>query len=174
MARIPPVNESSAPLASRELAAAHAASGGRMTNMKWTLAHSPVALDALLQWYPLRDAVLPLLGERSLWLFCHAISTQSECVICSTFFRRLLIDAGEDPDTVELDPFEEVIVDLGRRLAQDPHTVDDALHAKLGERLTDSQIVTLIAFGAMMVATNVFNDALAVDLDGYLSPYAAR
>ena len=34
--------------------------------------------------------------------------------------------------------------------------------------------VTLIAFGAMMVATNVFNDALAVDLDGYLSPYAAR
>ena len=52
MARIPPVNESSAPLASRELAAAHAASGGRMTNMKWTLAHSPVALDALIfsQW----------------------------------------------------------------------------------------------------------------------------
>jgi hypothetical protein len=174
MARIPPVNESSAPLASRELAAAHAASGGRMTNMKWTLAHSPVALDALLQWYPLRDAVLPLLGERTLWIFCHAISTQSECVICSTFFRRLLTDSGEDPDKVELDAFEEVIVDLGRRLAQDPHTVDDALHAKLGERLTDSQIVTLIAFGAMMVATNVFNDALAVDLDGYLSPYAAR
>jgi hypothetical protein len=174
MARIPPADESSAPLASRELAAAHAASGGRMTNMKWTLAHSPVALDALLQWYPLRDAVLPLLGERCLWLFCHAISTQSECVICSTFFRRLLIDSGEDPDTVELDDFEKVIVDLGRRLAQDPHTVDDALHAKLGERLTDSQIVTLIAFGAMMVATNVFNDALAVDLDGYLSPYAAR
>jgi hypothetical protein len=174
MARIPPVNESSAPLASRELAAEHAASGGRMTNMKWTLAHSPVALDALLQWYPLRDAVLPLLGERTLWLFCHAISTQSECLICSTFFRRLLIDSGEDPDTVQLDPFDEVIVDLGRRLARDPHTVDDALHARLGERLEDSQIVTLIAFGAMMVATNVFNDALAVDLDGYLSPYAAR
>jgi hypothetical protein len=53
MARIPPVDDASAPPPSRALAAAHAASGGRMTNMKWTLAHAPVALDALLQWYPL-------------------------------------------------------------------------------------------------------------------------
>src|SRR5262245_17191019 len=155
MARIPPANESSAPLASRELAAAHAASGGRMTNMKWTLAHSPVALDALLQWYPLRDAVLPLLGERTLWIFCHAISTQTERTTCSTACRRLVAAAGPDPVPVQPGPFEEVIGDLGRRLARGPHTVDDALHAKLGERLEDSQIVTLIAFGAMMVATNV-------------------
>jgi hypothetical protein len=35
------------------------------------------------------------------------------------------------------------------------------------------EIVTLTAFGAIMVATNVFNDALAVDLDGYLHTYAA-
>jgi len=33
MARIPPVDESSAPPASRELAAAHLASGSRMTNI---------------------------------------------------------------------------------------------------------------------------------------------
>ena len=65
-----------------------------MTNMKWTLAHSPVALDALLQWYPLHDEVAPVLGERRTWLFCHAISTAGDCLICSTFFRRLLIDAG--------------------------------------------------------------------------------
>jgi hypothetical protein len=172
MARIEPVDESSAPPASRELAAAHAATGGRMTNMKWTLAHSPVALDALLQWYPLYDQVVPVLGERRAWLYCHAISTQSDCLICSTFFRRLIIDAGEDPDTVELDEFDELVVDLGRRLADDPHSVDDALHARLAERLDTEQIVTLIAFGAIMLATNVFNDALAVDLDGYLHTYA--
>ena len=172
-ARIPPVDETSAPPASRELAAAHAATGGRMTNMKWTLAHSPVALDALLQWYPLHDEIAPLLGERRTWLFCHSISTASDCLICSTFFRRLLIDAGENPDELELDDFDELIVDLGRRLARDPHTVDDALHARLRERFSDPQIVTLIAFGAIMLATNVFNDALRVDLDGYLHPYAA-
>lgn len=173
MPRFEPVDESSAPPASRELAAAHAATGGRMTNMKWTAAHSPAALDALLQWYPLHDQVVPVLGERRTWLFCHAISTQSDCLICSTFFRRLLVDAGEDPSDLQLDEFDELIVDLGRRLAADPHSVDDALHARLGERLSEPEIVTLIAFGAIMVATNVFNDAMGVDLDGYLERYAA-
>ena len=50
---IPPLDESAAPEGSRAAADAHAATGGRMTNMKWTLAHSPAALTALLQWYPL-------------------------------------------------------------------------------------------------------------------------
>src|SRR5215217_5112474 len=174
MARISPVDETSAPAASQDLAAAHVATGSRMTNMKWTAAHAPVALDALLQWYPLHDAVEPVLGQRRTWLFCHAISTASDCLICSTFFRRLLIDSGEDPGTLELDDFDELIVDFGRRLGTDPHSVDDALHARLAERLDTPQIVTLTAFGAIMVATNVFNDALAVDLDGYLQTYAAR
>src|ERR1700755_759325 len=173
MARTPPLDDASAPPDSQELAAAHAATGGRMTNMKWTLAHSPVALDALLQWYPLHDAVAPFLGERRTWLYCHAISRQSDCLICSTFFRRLLADSGEDPDALSLDELDELLVDLGQRLARDPHSVDDALHARLAERLSDEQIVALIAFGAMMVATNVFNDALGVELDGYLEPYAA-
>jgi alkylhydroperoxidase family enzyme len=51
--------------------------------------------------------------------------------------------------------------------------VDDDLYARLAERFEAAQIVELVAFGAMMVATNVFNDALRVDLDGYLEPYAA-
>jgi alkylhydroperoxidase family enzyme len=173
MARIQPVDETSALPASRELAAAHAASGGRMTNMKWTLAHSPTALDALLRWYPLYDEVVPLLGERRTWLFCHAISAANECLICSTFFRRLLVEAGEDLEAIEMDDFDEVIAEFGRRLGTDPHSVDDALHARLAERLEPAQIVTLTAFGAIMVATNVFNDALAVDLDHYLRPFRA-
>jgi len=173
MARIAPLSEGSASPESQSLAAAHAAAGGRMTNMKWTLAHSPVALDALLQWYPLFDALVPVVGERRMWILSHAISTQAECLICSTFFRRLLIDNGEDPGALELDDFDELIAEFGRRLASDPHSVDDALHARLAERLSDSEIVTLTAFGALMIATNVFNDALGVDLDGYLHTYAA-
>jgi hypothetical protein len=173
MARIAPLDETSAPPASRSIAAAHAAAGGRMTNMKWTLAHSPVALDALLSWYPLFDALVPVVGERRMWILSHAISTQAECLICSTFFRRLLIDAGEDPAALELDEFDELIAELGRRVGRDPHSVDDALHARLAERLSEAEIVTLTAFAALMVATNVFNDALGVELDGYLGSYAA-
>jgi len=171
MARIPPVHETSAPPASQDLAAAHVATGSRMTNMKWTLAHSPTALDALLTWYPLHDEVAPVLGQRRTWLFCHAISTASDCLICSTFFRRILIDAGEDPAALRLDAEDELMIALGRRLADDPHAVDDELYAQLAERYDDEQIVALIGFGAIMVATNVFNDALRVPLDGYLEPY---
>ena len=56
----------------------------------------------------------------------------------------------------------------------DPHGVDDDLHAQLAERFTDEQIVLLAEFGAIMVATNVFNDALGVPLDAQLEPYRAR
>jgi alkylhydroperoxidase family enzyme len=37
--------------------------------------------------------------------------------------------------------------------------------------LTQDQVVTLTAFGAMMLATNVFINALDVDLDEYLHVY---
>jgi alkylhydroperoxidase family enzyme len=142
--------------------------------MKWTLAHAPAALTALLQWYPLYDEVVPLLGERRTTLFCHAISVQNDCLICSTFFRRLLIDGGEDPDDLALDELDALLVDFGRRLATDPHSVDEELRGRLSAHFSDAEIVLLTAFGAIMVATNVVNDALGVPLDGYLEPYRAR
>jgi alkylhydroperoxidase family enzyme len=174
MAWIPPLNQDAAPEDSRALAAAHAATGGRMTNMKWTLAHAPAALEALLQWYPLHDQVAEQLGERRTMLFCHAISVQNDCLICSTFFRRLLADAGDDPDALALDDLDALVVDFGRRLATDPHSVEHELRARLAAHFSEPEIVLLTAFGAMMVATNVVNDALAVPLDGYLEPYRAR
>jgi alkylhydroperoxidase family enzyme len=174
MARIPPLTATSAQPASLELAAAHEASGSRMTNMKWTLAHAPAALRALLEWYPLHEQVVAFLGERRATLFCHAISTEAECLICSTFFRRILIEAGENPDALGLDEEDELIVAFGMRLAHDAHRVDDDLYAQLTGRYTDEQIVVLTAFGAIMLATNVFNDALRVPLDVHLEPYRAR
>ena len=171
MAWIPPLDASVASEASRAAADAHAATGGRMTNMKWTLAHDPSALGALLEWYPLHDRVVPILGERRTNLFCHAISVQNDCLICSTFFRRLLADAGEDPDAPALDELDELIVDLGRLLATDPHRVEPELRARLDEHFQPAEIVLLTAFGAVMVATNVVNDALGVPLDAYLEPY---
>ncbi len=48
-----------------------------------------------MEWYPLRDEVAGFLGDRATTLFAHAISTQSDCLICSTFFRRILIDVGD-------------------------------------------------------------------------------
>ena len=171
MARIAPLREEEAGPEARaaleEVRAAH----GRVTNMKRTLARSPVALRALMTWYDLRDEVQPFLGERLTHLFAHAISAGTDCLVCSTFFRRLLVEAGEDPDDLRLDEREQAVVDYGRRLAADPNVISDEQFARLAAHFTPEQVVALTAFGGLMVATNLFNNALRVDLDEYLQPY---
>jgi alkylhydroperoxidase family enzyme len=171
LVRIPPLPDAQMPPAARAELERHRAAHGRVTNMKQTLAHSPAALQALMQWYNLREEVLPFLGDRLTTLFAHAISSQTDCLICSTFFRRLLVEAGENPDDLHLDEREQVIVTYGRQLARDPNQVPDDLFARLATLLQPSQIVALTVFGGLMIATNVFNNALRVDLDEYLGPF---
>jgi alkylhydroperoxidase family enzyme len=171
MSRIIPLQEDDANPESRAMLDQIRAAHGRTTNMKRTLAHSPVALHALMTWYDLRNEVVPFLGERPTTLFAHAISAGTDCLVCSTFFRRLLIDAGEDPEALRLDDWEQTVVAYGRQLAVDPHGVSDDLYGRLAPRLAPDQIVALTAFGGLMVATNLFNNALRVDLDDYLRPY---
>jgi alkylhydroperoxidase family enzyme len=170
MPRVPPARAPLAPAAQEELdrqLAAH----GRVTNMKRTLAHSPAALTALMTWYPLRDEVAAFLGERLTTLFAHAVSTETDCLICSTFFRRLLVDAGEDPERLALDLREQAIVDYGVALGRDPRRVEEAIYARAAAWLDAPRMVALTAFGAMMLATNVVNNALEVELDEYLAAY---
>ena len=143
----------------------------RITNMKRTLLHSVPAFDALMTWYDLRDAVKPFLGDRLTTLFAHALSSETDCLICSTFFRRILIDSGEDPDALEMDEREAAVVAYCRALAMTPHRVPDAVYDRVASNFDDGQMVALTAFGALMVATNVINNALGVPLDDYLQPY---
>jgi alkylhydroperoxidase family enzyme len=174
VARIAPLPDADADEASRAALKEIQATHRRVTNMKRTLARSPVALRALMTWYDLRDEVVPFLGERSTTLFAHAVSAGTDCLICSTFFRRLLIDAGEDPETLRLTEWEQTVVDYGRQLATDPHGVSDELFARLTAHLRPEQVVALTAFGGLMVATNLFNNALRVDLDEYLHAYRKK
>jgi alkylhydroperoxidase family enzyme len=174
MARIPPLEPADAGDETRREYEKHLASHERLTNMKRTLGHSPAAFRALMEWYTLRDEVTPFLGTRRADLFSHAISAQTDCLICSTFFRRILIDNGEDPERLEMDGQDRVVVEFGRQIAKDAHQVSDDLYARLAAFLTPPQIVTLTAFGALMVATNIFNDALRVDLDEYLGRYRRK
>jgi alkylhydroperoxidase family enzyme len=171
MARIEPLAVAAAAPAAREQLEQQIAAHGRATNMKRTLAHSPTALAALMRWYDLHAEVVAFLGPRLTTLFAHAISTQTECLICSTFFRRWLAEAGEDPDALRLDDRERAVVEYGRQLARDANGVSDALYAAVARHLQPAQMVTLTAFGGLMIATNVFNNALRVDLDEYLYPF---
>lgn len=170
MVRIPPAERSDDPRVQAELDRQRAAHG-RVTNMKRTLAHSGPALDALMTWYPLRDAVAARIGDRATTLFVHAVSTETDCLVCSTYFRRTLAEAGEDPDHLALDAREAAIVEYGLALTRDHAHVPDPAYASIAALLDPGDLVALTALGGMMIATNVFNNALRVDLDGYLEPY---
>ena len=76
-----------------------------------------------------------------------------------------------NPDDLALDEREQIVVAFGQCLARPFSRVPDDLYARLSALFTDEQVVALTAFGAMMVATNVVNNALEVDLDDYLTEY---
>ena len=149
-----------------ETAADHA-----ITNMKATLMHSPVALRAVLEWYPLFDRVRAFLTKREAILFCNAISRANRCELCSLFMRREIAAWGEDPDHLVLDERAEALTAFGRQLALDANAVSDALFARLKAHFNDVQIVDLTAFGALMIVNNLFNSALKVEPDESLGPY---
>lgn len=135
-----------------------------VTHMKQTLLHHPVAYDALMAWYPLRDALIPHIGERGTVILSFAISSTNECVICSLYFRRALLARGEAADGAAADQEERRLVDFGRQVAASGRA-DAALVADLAERYGDDGLVLLTAFAGLMVATNIVNEVLDVDPD---------
>lgn len=173
MPRIPQIDYATAPAAAQEAHDAHQ-DVARITNMKRTLLQSVPAFHALMTWYDLRDTVRPFLGERLTTIYAHAISAETECLICSTFFRRILIDAGENPDALVLDERECAIVAFGRCLAVSPFRVPDDVFAGIRSVFSEEEVVALTAFGALMVATNVVNNALEIPLDDSLEAYRRR
>ena len=146
---------------------------GRMTNMKRTLLHSLPAYRVLMQWYTLFDTVKPFLGERLAIIFAHAISSESDCLICTTYMRRILIQWGENPDELKLDEKGEVLVAFGRAIALPGNRVPGTLYKKLSAFFDPGQIVALTAFASLMVATNIINNVLEVELDEYLYEFRA-
>jgi alkylhydroperoxidase family enzyme len=128
------------------------------------------AFQAIVTWYELRTTVRPILGDRLTALFAHAISAGTGSPVCATFFRRLLQQAGEDPEHPALDEREATVVRWGRQLGADPYGVPSALHADVAAWFSGPQLVALATFGALMVATNVLNSALELPVDDYAGP----
>jgi hypothetical protein len=172
MSRIPPVDRQPPPASMQEAFREHVATyGGRITNMKATLGHAPLAFSVYMQWYPLYEQVKALLGNRLAYLFAFSVSEGSNCPLCTTFFRRIIIDHGERPEALELTDWERTVLDFGSHMAREQGRIPDDLYAAVAGRFTHEQVVLLVAFAGQMIATNVFNNALEVEIDEYLAPY---
>lgn len=144
---------------------------GRITNMKRTLLNHPPSFHAYMEWYTLKDELVPVIGERAVSLFSYAISSENDCLICSTFFRKILIDSGENPDDPKLNETERLLMDFGHAISRDPHHISEEIYTSLKVRFSDEQVTLLIAFAGIMAATNLFNTVAKVPLDELLYAY---
>jgi hypothetical protein len=145
--------------------------GSRITNMKATLSHSALAFLVYMQWYPLYYEVVRIVGERSAYLFAHAVSEASDCPVCTTFFRKIIIEHGERPENLHLTNEEQHLLNFGAAIARNRGEVSNELFAPIRQRFTDAEVVVLVAFAGQMIATNLFNNVLEVTVDDYLAPY---
>jgi len=148
-----------------------ASHGGVMTNMKATLLSHVPSFTAYMQWYELHDELVPFIGERAVSLFSYAISDENDCLICSVFFRRILIDNGEDPDNPQVTEAEQLLIDWGRQIARDQRGISDELYAKLEKAFNPQLRVLLVGFAGQMVATNLVNTVGRIPLDEQLYDY---
>jgi hypothetical protein len=143
----------------------------RITNTKATLAHSLLAFEVYMQWYSLYKQVEKILGKRLAYLYAYAIAKSSDCRLCSAFFRKIIIDAGEQPEQLTLTPSQKELVDFGSCLARYHGNISDHVYSSIAERYSQAEMVVLIAFAGQMIAANIFNNAVETDVDEYLTGY---
>ena len=146
---------------------------GRVTNMKATLLHSLPAFQVFSGWRTVKDEVRKAIGERALSLYSHAISATAGCLLCTTYFRRLLINEGIKPEDFSPTPEEALLIELGYAIGNPQQPTKPDLLPRLKQRYDERTLVNLVAYGGTMLATNVFNTTLGIELDEYLEPYRA-
>lgn len=143
----------------------------KITNMKATLGHSLVAFQVYMDWYKLYERIKGITGERMAYLFAYSVSKGSNCPLCTTFFRKIIIDHGEKPEDLFLSDEEQLLLDFGSAIAQQQGNVPDEIFEKISRIYSAVELVELIAFAGQMIATNVFNNVIGTDIDEYLFSY---
>lgn len=150
----------------------HIKEHGKITNMKLTLLHSVPAFHALMEWFPLEKELEEFLGERAVNFFCYAISEENDCLLCSVYFHKILKDLNIDFKTFAFTEEEDLLIRYGRAIVKDANHVPEDIFDELKKHWNEEQIVVITAFATIMIATNLINKTLQVELDDNLLPYA--
>ena len=165
MSRIEPMNPSEASPKAQAAIDEHLRQGYRLTNEKRTLLHNAVAFNALeAQSYAVDRELQRLVGKQAADFFEYAISVQNDCIVCTTYFGKLLRSMGiTDFESFDFTPEEALMIEYGRAIARNPKQVPDELFARLQAAFDDETIIVMTTMAVFMIANNIFNDALQVE-----------
>lgn len=164
MARISEINLETASPAVKKAVEAHIASGHKITNVKRTMLHHLPSFNTLeVGSYDLDDDLQRLIGKLDGDIFEYAISVENECLVCSTYFSRLLRNEHHiDPANFAFSPRQELLIDYAKAMTKNPRQVPDDLFARLKAEFSDEEIIAITTMGVMMIAMNYFNEILQI------------
>lgn len=164
MARIPEIDIEKASPEIQQVVKEHIESGHRITNVKRIiLNHLPSFKSLELGQYDLDDDLQRLIGKLDGDIFEYAISSENECLVCTTYFIKLLKNEhGIDPKDFQFTDRQQLLIEYARKLAGHPKDIDDELFARMKKEFDDETIVAITTMGVMMVAMNYFNEALQI------------
>lgn len=145
--------------------------GGEFGNVRATLLANLPGFEVYSQWYTLHDEIAPWIGERAVSLFSYAISDENDSLACAVYFRRILLDGGDDPDHPEVTETERLLMDWGRLIAASPRDIPGEFYARLESAFSPERRLTLLAFAGLTVAINVLVSVGRIPLDESLYPY---
>ena len=158
------VNIEEAPEVIRLAAEEHLSHGYRMTNEKRTLLHNRTAFEALEGMsYAMSAEMKRFTGHRAANIFQYAISLENDCLVCSTYYRRLMKSFGiEDLSEAVFTEEEELLIAYARAIARDHKHIPENLLNQLLERYGEEGVVVITTMGMFMIGNNYFNDILGV------------
>ena len=165
MPRIEPIDPAKASPEAQAAISRHLQQGYRLTNEKRTLLRNVTAFEALEgQSYAVDREFQRLVGKRAADFFEYAISVQNDCIVCSTYFGKILRSMGiTDFENFSFTPEEELMIEYGRAIARNPKQIPDELFSRLQAAFDEETIVVMTTMAVFMIANNVFNNALQVE-----------
>ena len=165
MARVPMIDPEQLTGQEKEVLEAHLAKGYHLTNEKRTLLHSAPAFLAIEEGsYAVDTELAQIVGKRAADMYEYVISEQNDCIVCSTYFRKLFKETGVDLETFVPTDDEALLIEFAKALADDPMHVPAELKDRMQARWDDRAFVTIVAQGIMMLANNYYNEIMEVDV----------
>jgi hypothetical protein len=123
------------------------------------------------EWQTLKDALVPYIGERAVSLFAFAIADASDCLNTAAYFRKELVDSGENVDNPQVTESEQLLVDWGRLIARAPNDIPEDIYERLTRTFNPRLRLILVSFAAQTIATNLLNTVGRIPLDEDLRQY---
>ncbi len=166
MAIISEINPETAPASIQKIIADHLAEGHALTAEKRTLLHNAAAFNAVEAGsYALDDELQRPIGKRAAD-FLNMPSPRRTAALCAASISATCSrKTASTFDTFEFTEKEQILIDYGQAIAENPKHVPQELFDKLKANFTEEEIVVITAMGVMMIANNYFNDILGVTPD---------